>query len=353
MKKLGKARTEVEKMAEAQTDYEQIQTRRQTVAYTQDEMKIIKEIIQHTRLGNVDNVSRTHTYKEYYRRNSEIRWSFLASMVSRNAGWNMTDLAGKYYPKLLSDTVRDRLFLTYERANWFIFADAYPQLLVYEYSMRLKQPLFHLLKAFSVSVFMEAEWERFWEAQDQNRILTALIINEQNMIQKPVIEHPYFQKHVFQSLLFKLQELFHFSSVIFPTTTGKLYGFSVHDFVKVSRRIELGKKLAWLLFHPDYEQDFQQFSNETVHTGSRIDYEQYFSFSKEQDTPYLREAFSVVSHQRYSYTDWFGGSEDLSEWFSPIPPQQKFDVTEWFLVKQKQLHLLIAFDTLFKVDKKL
>ncbi|GAA3327359.1 hypothetical protein GCM10020331_066980 [Ectobacillus funiculus] len=50
-------------------------------------------------MKNRDNISRTHAYKEYYLRNCEIRWSFLASMVSRNAGWNMTDLEGKYYPK--------------------------------------------------------------------------------------------------------------------------------------------------------------------------------------------------------------------------------------------------------------
>ena len=38
---------------------------------------------------------------------------------------------------------------------------------------------------------------RVLKKKDINRLMTALIINEQNKIQKPVIENAYFQKHVF------------------------------------------------------------------------------------------------------------------------------------------------------------
>lgn len=41
---------------------------------------------------------------------------FLASMVSRNAGWNMTDLEGRYYATVLPQTVKT-FVLTYEEAN--------------------------------------------------------------------------------------------------------------------------------------------------------------------------------------------------------------------------------------------
>jgi hypothetical protein len=340
----------VGKMTHFYADYERIRKRRQNILYTFEEKLIIEEIDRLTKLGNMDNISRTHTYKEYYRRNLEVQWAFLASMVSRNAGWNMTDLEGKHYPKVLSKEVRKRLFLTYERANWFIFSDAYPQLLIYEYSVQRNQPLFHILGAFSVSVFMEGEWERFWKERNEKRLMTALIINEQNMIQKPVIEHPYFQKYVFGSLLFKLQEIFHFSAVLFPTITGKLYGFSVQEFVQVVKRIELGKKLAWLLFHPNYYDDFKKFSDETVHTGSRIDYEQYFSFSKEQDTPYLRDVYPIIPHQRHTYEDWFKKNEEYSFGFAPVSEQKQFNLTDWFLVKQKQLHLFAAFDNLLGLE---
>ena len=67
---------------------------------------IIHNIKKKTEIANVDNISRTQSYQEYYLRNSEIRWAFLASMVSRNAGWNMTDLEGRYYATVLPRTVK-------------------------------------------------------------------------------------------------------------------------------------------------------------------------------------------------------------------------------------------------------
>ncbi|ENQ3077801.1 DUF2515 domain-containing protein [Bacillus cereus] len=330
-----------------QREYEKIRRKRKISSYTNEEKELVNYIQQQTILANADNISRTHAYKEYYERNKEIRWSFLASMVSRNAGWNMTDLEGKYYPKVLSQEIRKQLFLTYERANWLIFLDAYPQLLLYEYSKRMKKPLFHLLQMFSVSVFMEGEWSRFWEQKKEERLMTALIINEQCTIQEPVIEHPFYQKHIFQTLMFKIQELFHFSAVIFPTIAGNLYGFSVHQFETLTKRIELGKRLAWLLFHPTYKELFYTFSSQTVHTGSRFDYEQYFNLSKEQDTPQLRDVFSVVSHHRKAENDWFYPGVDVEKLFLFEEPKEEVEMTEWFLQKQKQFHFFAALQSFF------
>lgn len=328
-------------------EYEQIKKKRGAFSCTNEEKQLVFRIRQQTILANIDNVSRTHTYQEYYRRNGEVEWSFLASMVSRNAGWNMTDLEGKYYPKVLSDRVRYQLFLTYERANWLIFADAYPQLLLYEYSKERKQPLFHLLQFFSVSVFMERAWQKFWEEKNEKHLTTSLIINEQNIIQEPIIEHPFFQKNVFQTLLFKFQELFHFSAVVFPTVKGNLYGFSVHEFETLTKRIELGKKLAWLLFHPYYKKLFQTFSFQTVHTGSRMDYEQYFPLQKEQDTPQLREAFFIIPHHRTGTKDWFHENIDVEQWLTFQEPEEEVNITAWFLQKQKQLQLFSSFNSFF------
>ncbi|WP_440603173.1 DUF2515 domain-containing protein [Bacillus sp. GB_SG_008] len=331
----------------AQSEYEKIRQKRKISSYTKEEQELVHRIVQQTLLANVDNISRTHAYKEYYERNKEIRWSFLASMVSRNAGWNMTDLEGKYYPKVLSNEIRKQLFLTYERANWLIFLDAYPQLLLYGYSKQMQKPLFHLLQIFSVSIFMEVEWNYFWNQKNEDRLMTALIINEQHIIQKPVIEHPFYQKHVFQTLLFKFQELFHFSAVIFPTVNGKLYGFSVRQFETLIKRIELGKRLAWLLFHPTYKDSFYTFSSQTVHTGARLDYEQYFPTFKEQDTPQLRDVFSVISHHRDAEKDWFHSGMNIEELFLFEEPKIDIDITEWFLHKQKQLHLFASLNDLF------
>ena len=128
---------------------------------TETEKRIIKLIQKQTVLRNLDNISRTIAYETFYFQYKEIKWALLAAFVSRNAGWNMCDLEGEWFRSLLSDEYRASLFLTYERANWYIFQDAYPQLLLYHYSTILKRPLFHLLSYFFVSDFMIREWNGF------------------------------------------------------------------------------------------------------------------------------------------------------------------------------------------------
>nr|WP_244927368.1 DUF2515 family protein [Priestia filamentosa] len=108
-----------------------------------NEQEIVDYIIKETEKANVDNISRTEAYYAYFKRHKEIEWAFLASMVSRNAGWNMCDLEGAYFSFALKKNLRKRLFLTYERANWLIFKDAYPQLLLYELSKKRKRRFFH------------------------------------------------------------------------------------------------------------------------------------------------------------------------------------------------------------------
>ncbi|TKI80501.1 DUF2515 domain-containing protein, partial [Bacillus wiedmannii] len=109
-------------------DYEKIKQYRKNMVCTDEEKTIVYNIKRKIEMANMDNISRTQSYQEYYVRNSEIRWAFLASMVSRNAGWNMTDLKGRYYATVLPQKVKKHLFLTYEEANWIIFLDAFPQL---------------------------------------------------------------------------------------------------------------------------------------------------------------------------------------------------------------------------------
>src|SRR5690606_34135974 len=150
-----------------------------------DERKIIASINTKTAHYNLDNISRTMAYLQFYRQHKEIWWALLASFVSRNAGWNMTDLKSDWYRRMLNEHDRYVLFLSYERANWLIFADAYPQLLLYELSKKYKMNLFYLLKEFQVSAFMQKEWSDFLEKRKVERLTKALIINEQYVIQKP------------------------------------------------------------------------------------------------------------------------------------------------------------------------
>lgn len=310
------------------------------------EKKIISYINEIVQKGNIDNISRTQYYYRFYVRNPEIEWSFLASMVSRNAGWNMTDLQGLWLPHILPFKLREQLFMTYERANWLIFLDAFPQLLLHELSKRYETSLFHLLKRFHVSRFMQKEWERFWKTKDSKRLMTALIINEQHVIQKPVINQPFYKKKVFHAIPYVLQDWLHYSTVLFPMVTGELYGFSVHDFSDINERIHLGKRLAWLLFHPDYYPHFKRFSEQTEHTGSRYDYEQYFSSENSRGTPFLRLAFPIIDHHRHDFCDWYQWGQRTEKWFKPIRIPRKYHITKWYRKKQQLLHAGIVIAAL-------
>jgi hypothetical protein len=319
---------------------------------TIQEQTIIRQIQSETDKKNIDNISRTAAYYLFYKKNPDIIWSFLASMVSRNGGWNMCDLEGLIFPQVLAKQTRKQLFLTYERANWLIFHDAFPQLLLYQYSTKIRRPMFHLLPYFNVSKFIQKEWDRYWKENDKNRMTTALIINEQNVIQAPVIEHPVYKKKVFHSLLFSFQDWLHFSCVLFPTCGGEVYGASVNDFKSLSKRIDLGKRLASILFHPRLYPHFFEFAEKTVHTGSRYDYEQYFKRKTNRKTPILRTTFPVIEHHQRAYEDWSVHKRVSPTWlYIPARHRHSVHLTDWYLAKSNQLHLLLALQKVLELKK--
>ncbi|UYZ20539.1 DUF2515 domain-containing protein [Mesobacillus jeotgali] len=315
---------------------------------TDHEAEVLQKIRQETHEKNLDNISRTRAYLDFYLDYPEMIWSFLASMVSRNGGYNMCDLEGDWFPQFLDPPIRLRLFLTYERANWLIFRDAYSQLLLYSYSTKKSTPMFHLLKFLDVSSFMEREWQIFWEHGDKKRLLTALIINEQNVIHNPVIRHPLYTKRVFNTLMFSFEDYLHFSTVLFPTCDGELYGASVNGFKSVSKRINLGKRLASILFDNRYYPLFLEFAVHTEHTASRHDYEQYFPGNKKRDTPFLRCTYPIIQHHFREQGDWFKERRYHKKWFSQkINHRHPVHLTGWYKKKQKQLHALISLKELF------
>lgn len=306
---------------------------------TKEEKETIDLIYETTIKENEDNISRTVFYNQFFHSHKEIIWACLASFVSRNAGWNMTDLEGETFSKLIPKGYREILFLTYERANWLIFSDACPQLLLYEASKQQEKPLFHLLKFFGVSRFMEEEWNTFWLKKDVMRLCTALIINEQHVIQKPVIEDPFYSNKVFKNIPFVIEDRLHFSTVLFPTLKGKLYGYSVHGFTSVKNRIDLGKRLTWLLFESEEKERIQAFAANVEHTGSRYDYEKFIKKVEKPRTPRLKDVFPIIKHHRKDYTDWFNSrnAQKINKYFKNPKKIMKYDLTDWYYKKQKQL----------------
>ncbi|MFD1707163.1 DUF2515 family protein [Siminovitchia sediminis] len=300
---------------------------------------IIKHIRQRVFKHNKDNISRTKFYQRFFISHPEIAWSFLASMVSRNTGWNMTDLHGDIVAALLNERTKKQLFLSLERANWIIFKDACPQLLIYHFSKLLQQPLFHLLDDFAVSSFMKREWNEFWDTGDRRRLLYALIVNEQHMIQEPVLSHPFYKRKIFHSAFFTIQERLRFNCVIFPSVHGELYGESVRDFNKTWKRIDLGKRLAGILFHEDLYPHFLSFALKTEPTGSRWDYEQYSSRNTYCKSPMLRAVFPVIEHHARKAGDWSLVKSIKPDWLDEPCINRPVTLTDWFYKKQEQLEL--------------
>lgn len=291
-----------------------------------------------TEKGNRDNISRTKAYEHFFSKHPEIRWSLLAGVVSRNAGWNMCDLAGNWLPHILTEGYRRQLFLTYEEANWRIFQDAYPQLLLYHYSKKYNRPLFHLGKHFFMTTFMEKEWQRFWQLRDEKRLVYALIINEQHVIERPVIRKRSF---VFHSVLFLLQDWLHYSTVLFPTCFGQLYGFSVANFCDVDARIHLGKKLYELLFSPDLFPFFYQFVLTTEPTGARYDYEQYGNHIPTAMTPTLRKTYPIIYHSIDGTDQWDVRNRIKSKWFRAPKRMKNVCLTDWYYKKQQHIETIV------------
>ncbi|KAB8127475.1 DUF2515 domain-containing protein [Gracilibacillus oryzae] len=253
------------------------------------EEKIVRQIEKETEKHNLNNLTRTAAYLDFFTSFPELEWAFLAHMVSRNAGWNMTDLKGTFLSKLLTLKQQEYFFTFLERSNWLIFQDAYPQLLLYQESKLQQRNLFHLLPQFGVSSFMVILWNHYLQTKNDKMISTALIINEQHYIENRVVHHPDYHATIFESIEFKLQELLELNQILFPSKSEEntnVIGLSVHHFAALNERIELGKKLYQLLFDEENFSAVYDFAINHSHTGSRNDfYPQLFNTVLEE-TPY-------------------------------------------------------------------
>ncbi|WP_340689503.1 DUF2515 family protein [Halobacillus kuroshimensis] len=242
------------------------------------EKKLLETIRYKTKKANQNNVTRTKAYLDFFLIHPEIHWALLAHLVSRNAGWNMTDLKGTYLPKLLTAKEAVDFYMFLERGNWLIFQDAYPQLLLYEYSRKRGEPLWHLLPSLNVSAFMRPFWERFWESGCSEEITKALIVNEQHYIENRVLNNSLYMHTVMDKVMFKLQELMSMNHILFPYLTPvqkriKLTGGTVHHFTSVNKRVSLGRSLYDLLYSIESRlESIILWAESRPHTGSRADY---------------------------------------------------------------------------------
>ncbi|MGP4074305.1 DUF2515 domain-containing protein [Halobacillus sp. K22] len=313
---------------------------------TTEESRLILDIRDQTKTKNRNNVTRTTAYQEYFTFHPEVHWALLAHLVSRNAGWNMTDLKGEFLPRLLTPKEQIDFYLFLERGNWLIFQDAYPQLLLYEASKKKNIPLFHLLPHLNVSPFMESFWMHFWNNHSSSLLTTALIVNEQNYIESRVIRNEQYQKNVLDTVLFRLQDVFDLNHILIPYQTPgikktNLIGGTVHHFSSLEDRILLGKKLYLDLYSIKSRlNQIITWTEQYPHTGSRHDYWPLL-FTKVKNTapgpnqmlPHTPVDLNKNSPRIYSpnledaWKDWIHSSAEEGDWFK--------DMAMFALVKKK------------------
>ncbi|WLD91685.1 DUF2515 family protein [Alkalihalobacillus sp. AL-G] len=300
---------------------------------TSDEQRLVDTINNKTNTLNLNNVTRTQSYIEFYLDHPEIQWALLGHLVSRNGGWNMTDLKGEYLSKLLSEKEQDDFFMFLERGNWLIFQDVYPQFLLYEESLKSNRPLFHLLPYLQVSAFMEPVWNYFWCFGDRYTLAIALVINEQSYLEQRVMKNKQFKSNVIESIEFSLQDLLSLNHILFPVfamfAKTRLVGQSLHYFTSLHERILLGKRLYSVLFDDEERlRNILNWAKRNPHTGSRKDYWVHL-FNDVKETlpgrlynpqikdcklkqgaskifsPQLQYAWPNVKHLSASTEDWF------------------------------------------------
>ncbi|MEZ4314070.1 MAG: DUF2515 family protein, partial [Polyangiaceae bacterium] len=138
---------------------------------------------------NTDNVSRTAFYLAYWLEHPEVPWALLAHLVSRNAGYQMTDmrrqiercrrghlwvsrLGGPVSPIARARRTFAEIVRFLEAGNYLIFHDVYPQLAAYAAAKgaylatgcRTAARVLEELPSAGVDPVIARAWRRFFDA---------------------------------------------------------------------------------------------------------------------------------------------------------------------------------------------
>ncbi|WP_175639562.1 DUF2515 family protein [Metabacillus schmidteae] len=300
-------------------------TNKTPIIITKKEKEFISKIKYKTELLNKNNITRTKAYLSFYLEFPEIHWAFLAHMVSRNGGYNMTDLKSSLLSPFLTPNQQVTLFHFLERANSLIFHDAYPQLLLYKKSKEENTSYFHLLPVFSVSTFMIPIWEYFLQNKLDPILLTyALITNEQHYVENHLMSLNETKQSILHTFMYLIQETLGFTHVIFPykrylfLRKYSLSGIEVHNFQSVQTRINIGKKLYQILFSKHSYSSTFDFAKNQVHSGSRSDYWPHEYTTRQNKSkifsPTLCLVWENVKHHYPKNKDWYTNFSQIQSW---------------------------------------
>ncbi|MCW5770191.1 MAG: DUF2515 family protein [Rhodospirillaceae bacterium] len=284
-----------------------------------NEAEIVAEILDLTEAENQDNISRTLAYQNYHLCNPELGWPLLASLVSRNAGYLMTDLHCDPVAAILPEPIRASFFAALEACNSAIFLDAYPQLLLYEKAKRIGRPLLHLLEQVCSSRSIAPYWREFHAGGPVCRLDLALIVNEQCHIERRVFADPA-RGGCFSSALFAAAMRGGAFRLVFPgigRDEPTLREVAVRRFVPLDARIAMGRRLYGMLFSNAAGDAISAWVRQRPdHTGSRADYAPELFRGVGRSSPALRSCWPPVRLLTPERMPWNWPS-GIERWIAP------------------------------------
>lgn len=240
-------------------------------------MQTLRRLASELDARNVDNVSRTESYLELYAWTREhppdLPWVLMAHLVSRNAGYLMTDL-GRRIEGIPEKDVRgllESLFVLLERANYLIFHDAWHHTCAHLLgeSAGLAPP--------RTPAFMCEAWRRYETALAregpsaalERQLVVDLVHNEQHLIHRRVLHHPAFA--VGLATLELAEAGGGVRPMVFPWPTPEAAQEIVAlDFGKLDARITTGARIFDVVLADRSIRDAMfEWAMANPHTGSR------------------------------------------------------------------------------------
>ncbi|HTJ45889.1 MAG TPA: DUF2515 family protein [Kofleriaceae bacterium] len=208
---------------------------------------------------NEDNVSRTAAYLELYThlraQDLDLPWVLMAHLVSRNAGYLMSDLARQVERMPLMKSAIENLFALLERANWLIFHDAWWHLGCHLLGRPLERP--------RVPEFMIEAWAR---RSSERELVLDLVHNEQHLIEHRAVHHPDLAEGA--RLLAMIEQSGREKPLVFPIPDAP--SISVGGFADLSKRIDTGRRIYdQVLADRDRRDALWAWARAHPHTGSR------------------------------------------------------------------------------------
>jgi hypothetical protein len=265
---------------------------------------------------NDTNPDRTDYYYRYWKANPEIPWSLLASLVSRNAGYQMSDLARNvaklpFAPLVLPAAMGEpavtlgirilqSLWAFLEVGNFLIFRDVVPPLEAWRHAKQHPEhadKIFDLLEHpdFDADKWVLDRWKELFakrdslSAADIQRHTFALVTNEQNQIEDRLVKGAASYLGSISGITNRITTWYNrlgLTILCFPEATSTanpapqhLLLYTVGNFASLDARIKVGRDLFVGLFDGATRQANVEawVDANPYHHGTRADYnEEYY-----------------------------------------------------------------------------